>query len=86
MFLISKNYYIAQVYQLNLNWKSDKRWTHIWNLTISVIDLAFIIKETKIEDLSTKFIVITEYNGSTEKFLVGSDIGILILIEKIFYL
>ncbi len=45
---------------------------HIRGQTISVIDLSMATGGRKIEDLSTAFIVIAEYNRSVQGFLVGA--------------
>ncbi len=45
---------------------------HIRGQTISVIDLSMATGGKKIEDLSTAFIVIAEYNRSVQGFLVGA--------------
>ncbi|WP_420935252.1 chemotaxis protein CheV [Alteromonas sp. A081] len=45
---------------------------HIRGQTISVIDLSMATKGRKIEDLSSAFIVIAEYNRSVQGFLVGA--------------
>ncbi|MEC7634381.1 MAG: chemotaxis protein CheV [Pseudomonadota bacterium] len=45
---------------------------HIRGQTISVIDLSMATRGRKIEDLSTAFIVIAEYNRSVQGFLVGA--------------
>lgn len=45
---------------------------HIRGKTISVIDLSMATGGKKIEDLSTAFIIISEYNRSVQGFLVGS--------------
>ncbi|GEA05978.1 chemotaxis protein CheW [Alteromonas sp. KUL42] len=45
---------------------------HIRGQTISVIDLSMATGGRRIEDLSTAFIVIAEYNRSVQGFLVGA--------------
>lgn len=45
---------------------------HIRGQTISVIDLSMATGGKRIEDLSTAFIVIAEYNRSVQGFLVGA--------------
>jgi two-component system chemotaxis response regulator CheV len=45
---------------------------HIRGQTISVIDMSLAVGGKKIEDLSTAFIIIAEYNSSVQGFLVGS--------------
>lgn len=45
---------------------------HIRGQTISVIDMSMATGGRRIEDLSTAFIVIAEYNRSVQGFLVGS--------------
>ncbi|MFB1035530.1 MAG: chemotaxis protein CheW, partial [Sinobacterium sp.] len=45
---------------------------HIRGQTISVIDMSLAVGGKKIEELSTAFIIITEYNNSVQGFLVGS--------------
>ncbi len=45
---------------------------HIRGQTISVIDLSMATGGKRIEDLSTAFIIIAEYNRSVQGFLVGS--------------
>lgn len=45
---------------------------HIRGQTISVIDLSMATGGRKIEDLTTAFIVIAEYNRSVQGFLVGA--------------
>jgi two-component system chemotaxis response regulator CheV len=45
---------------------------HIRGQTISVIDLSMATGGTPIEDVSTGFIIIAEYNRSVQGFLVGS--------------
>lgn len=45
---------------------------HIRGQTISVIDLSMATGGRKIEDVSTSFIIIAEYNRSVQGFLVGS--------------
>lgn len=45
---------------------------HIRGETISVIDLSLATGGRKIEDLSSRFIIITEYNRSVQGFLVDS--------------
>lgn len=45
---------------------------HIRGQTISVIDLSMATGGRKLEDLSTAFIVIAEYNRSVQGFLVGA--------------
>ncbi|WP_299074866.1 chemotaxis protein CheV [uncultured Paraglaciecola sp.] len=45
---------------------------HIRGQTISVIDMSLAVGGKKIEDLSTAFIVIAEYNSSVQGFLVSS--------------
>ncbi|MCW8091818.1 chemotaxis protein CheV [Alteromonas sp. ASW11-130] len=45
---------------------------HIRGQTISVIDLSMATGGRKIEDLSSAFIVIAEYNRSVQGFLVGA--------------
>ncbi|MCW8107572.1 chemotaxis protein CheV [Alteromonas ponticola] len=45
---------------------------HIRGQTISVIDLSMATGGKKIEDLSSAFIVIAEYNRSVQGFLVGA--------------
>ena len=45
---------------------------HIRGQTISVIDLSMATGGCRIEDLSTAFIVIAEYNRSVQGFLVGA--------------
>lgn len=45
---------------------------HIRGQTISVIDLSMATGGKKIENLSTSFIVIAEYNRSVQGFLVGA--------------
>lgn len=45
---------------------------HIRGQTISVIDLSMATGGKRIEDVSTAFIIIAEYNRSVQGFLVGS--------------
>lgn len=45
---------------------------HIRGQTISVIDMSLATGGRQIEDLSTAFIIISEYNGSVQGFLVGA--------------
>ena len=45
---------------------------HIRGQTISVIDMSLAVGGKRIEDLSTAFIIIAEYNSSVQGFLVGS--------------
>jgi two-component system chemotaxis response regulator CheV len=45
---------------------------HIRGQTISVIDMSLAVGGNRIEDLSTAFIIIAEYNSSVQGFLVGS--------------
>jgi two-component system chemotaxis response regulator CheV len=45
---------------------------HIRGQTISVIDMSMATGGKRIEDLSTAFIIIAEYNSSVQGFLVGS--------------
>jgi two-component system chemotaxis response regulator CheV len=45
---------------------------HIRGQTISVIDMSMAVGGKRIEDLSTAFIIIAEYNSSVQGFLVGS--------------
>ena len=45
---------------------------HIRGQTISVIDLSMATGGKRIEDLSTAFIIIAEYNRSVQGFLVGA--------------
>ena len=45
---------------------------HIRGQTISVIDLSMATGGKRIDDLSTAFIIIAEYNRSVQGFLVGS--------------
>jgi len=45
---------------------------HIRGQTISVIDMSLATGGKKIEDLKTSFVIIAEYNGSVQGFLVGS--------------
>lgn len=45
---------------------------HIRGQTISVIDMSLAVGGKKIEELSTAFIIITEYNNSVQGFLVSS--------------
>jgi len=45
---------------------------HIRGQTISVIDMSLAVGGKKIENLSTAFIIIAEYNSSVQGFLVGS--------------
>jgi two-component system chemotaxis response regulator CheV len=45
---------------------------HIRGQTISVIDMSLATGGKKIEDLKTAFVIIAEYNGSVQGFLVGS--------------
>jgi two-component system chemotaxis response regulator CheV len=45
---------------------------HIRGQTISVIDMSLAVGGKQIEDLSTAFIIIAEYNSSVQGFLVGS--------------
>jgi two-component system chemotaxis response regulator CheV len=45
---------------------------HIRGQTISIIDMSLAVGGKKIEDLSTAFIIIAEYNSSVQGFLVGS--------------
>lgn len=45
---------------------------HIRGQTISVIDMSMAVGGKKIEDLSTAFIIIAEYNSSVQGFLVNS--------------
>ncbi len=45
---------------------------HIRGQTISVIDMSLATGGSKIEDLSTAFIIIAEYNSSVQGFLVHS--------------
>lgn len=45
---------------------------HIRGQTISVIDMSLATGGRRIEDLSTAFIIIAEYNSSVQGFLVGS--------------
>lgn len=45
---------------------------HIRGQTISVIDLSMATGGRKIEDVSSSFIIIAEYNRSVQGFLVGS--------------
>jgi two-component system chemotaxis response regulator CheV len=45
---------------------------HIRGKTISVIDMSLATGGKRIEDLSTAFIIIAEYNSSVQGFLVGA--------------
>ncbi len=45
---------------------------HIRGQTISIIDMNLATGGAPIEDLETRFIIITEYNRSVQAFLVGS--------------
>ena len=45
---------------------------HIRGQTISVIDMSLATGGKRIEDLKTAFVIIAEYNGSVQGFLVGS--------------
>ena len=45
---------------------------HIRGETISIIDLSMAIGGPSIDDFENRFIIITEYNRSTQGFLVGS--------------
>jgi two-component system, chemotaxis family, chemotaxis protein CheV len=45
---------------------------HIRGQTISVIDMSLATGGKRIEDLKTSFVIIAEYNGSVQGFLVGS--------------
>jgi two-component system chemotaxis response regulator CheV len=45
---------------------------HIRGQTISVIDMSLAVGGKKIEDLSTAFVIIAEYNSSVQGFLVCS--------------
>jgi two-component system chemotaxis response regulator CheV len=45
---------------------------HIRGQTISVIDMSLAVGGKRIDDLSTAFIIIAEYNSSVQGFLVGS--------------
>ncbi|WP_395344378.1 chemotaxis protein CheV [Ningiella sp. W23] len=45
---------------------------HIRGKTLSVIDLSMATGGSRIEDLTTAFIIIAEYNRSVQGFLVGS--------------
>lgn len=45
---------------------------HIRGQTISVIDMSLAVGGKRIEDLSTAFIIIAEYNSSVQGFLVSS--------------
>ncbi|MDP5032932.1 MAG: chemotaxis protein CheV [Paraglaciecola sp.] len=45
---------------------------HIRGQTISVIDMSLATGGKRIEDLKSAFVIIAEYNGSVQGFLVGS--------------
>ena len=45
---------------------------HIRGQTISVIDMSLATGGKRIEDLNSSFVIIAEYNGSVQGFLVGS--------------
>lgn len=45
---------------------------HIRGQTISVIDMSLATGGKRIDDLKTAFVIIAEYNGSVQGFLVGS--------------
>ena len=45
---------------------------HIRGGTISVMDLSLAIGKRELEDLARAFVIITEYNGRTQGFLVRS--------------
>lgn len=45
---------------------------HIRGQTISIIDMSLATGGKRIEDLSTAFVIIAEYNSSVQGFLVGS--------------
>jgi two-component system chemotaxis response regulator CheV len=45
---------------------------HIRGKTISIIDMSLATGGKRIEDLSTAFIIISEYNGSVQGFLVAA--------------
>jgi len=46
--------------------------SHIRGGTISVMDLGLAIGKSPIQDLANSFVIITEYNGATQGFLVRS--------------